>query len=287
MRQAAGVVFPMPMSPVTRRSTPPLSTSSSATPAPAITARAASSRVIAGPRLRSSVPRRTFAARSKGCLSNSPATPTSRMLTLAPTVFARAFTAAPPVQKLLTIAVVTAWGHGETPRSRTPWSPAQTTTAGLSGTGGGHSPAIPASRAPSSSNRPRLPGGLVSPRCRLRASSAAASSRGGISSASSSKRSSRATASDGGRRVPGLVWVVVGRCRGADLGLEAGQGDAVDAHVAVHADVSSHGLRITLDHKVSEPRVRPEVPCVVHLDVGIRLQRMLCSARGYVLRGRR
>ncbi len=101
MRQAAGVVFPMPMSPVTRRSTPPLSTSSSATPAPAITARAASSRLIAGPRLRSSVPRRTFAARSRGCLSNSPTTPTSRTLTLAPTVFAMAFTAAPPVQKLL------------------------------------------------------------------------------------------------------------------------------------------------------------------------------------------
>ena len=66
MRHAAGVVLPMPMSPVTSRSTPPLSTSSSATPAPAITARAASSRLMAGPRLRSSVPCLTFAARNRG-----------------------------------------------------------------------------------------------------------------------------------------------------------------------------------------------------------------------------
>ena len=60
--------------------------------------------------------------------------------------------------------------------------------------------------------------------------------------------------------VPGLVGVVVGRCRGADLLLEAGQGDAVDANVAVHADVSSQGLRITLDHKVSQPRSGPKYP---------------------------
>ena len=74
----------------------------------------------------------------------------------------------------------------------------------------------------------------------------------------------------------GLVGVVVGRCRGTDLLLEARQGDAVDAHVAVHADVSSQGLCITLDHKVSQTWIRPEVPCVVHLDAGIRLSK--CSA---------
>ncbi len=162
-RQAAGVVLAMPMSPVTRRSTPPLPTSSSATPAPAITARAASSRLMAGPALRSSVPGRTFAARKSGCRSSSAATPTSSTLTLAPTVLAMAFAAAPPSQKFFTIAAVTDRGQGETPRSRTPWSPAQITTAGPSGTGGGHSPAIPASRAPSPSSLPRLPGGFASP----------------------------------------------------------------------------------------------------------------------------
>jgi hypothetical protein len=38
---------------------------------------------------------------------------------------------------------------------------------------------------------------------------------------------------------PRFIRVVVGRCRGADLLLEARQGDAVDAYVAVHPDVSS------------------------------------------------
>src|SRR5215217_7972008 len=70
--------------------------------------------------------------------------------------------------------------------------------------------------------------------------------------------------------VPRLVGMVVGCCRGADLLLKTGQGDAVDAHVAVHADVSFHSLCITLDHKVSYSLVRPEVPCVAHLDAGIR-----------------
>jgi hypothetical protein len=49
------------------------------------------------------------------------------------------------------------------------------------------------------------------------------------------------------RVVPRLGRVVVGRCRGADLLLEARQGDAVYAHVAVHADVLSEGLGITFD----------------------------------------
>ena len=75
---------------------------------------------------------------------------------------------------------------------------------------------------------------------------------------------------------PGLVGVVVGRCQGADLLFEARQGDAVDTHVAVHADIPSQGLCITLDHKVSQPRIRPEVTRVAHLDAGIRLGK--CSA---------
>ena len=76
--------------------------------------------------------------------------------------------------------------------------------------------------------------------------------------------------------VPGLVGVVVGRRRGADLLLEARQGDAVDAHVAVHADIPSQGLCITLDHKVSYPRVRSEVSRIAHLDARVRIRE--CSA---------
>ena len=74
---------------------------------------------------------------------------------------------------------------------------------------------------------------------------------------------------------PRLVRVVVGRGRGADLLLEARQGNAVDTHVAVHADVSFHGLCITLDHEISYPLVRPEVSCVAHLDAGVRLSECL------------
>src|SRR5215217_3862665 len=271
MRQAAGVVLPMPISPATSRSTPPLSISSSATPAPAITARAASSRLMAGPRLRSSVECRTFAARKSGCPPNSPATPTSSTLTLAPTVLAMAFTAALPSQKFPTIAAVTSWGQGETPRPSTPWSPAQTRTAGFSGTGGGHSPAIPAIRTPRSSNRPRLPGGLASPRCLSRAFRMVASSTGGISAASSNTRSSMATLVMVAVLVlPRLVGVVVGRRCGAYLLLEAGQRDPVDAHVAVHADVPLDCFGITFDHKVSHAPVRPEVSGVadIHFTVG-------------------
>ena len=60
IRQAEAVVFAMPMSPVTSRSTP-AATSSVTTPSPASSALAASSRVIAGPSVRSAVPGRTLA----------------------------------------------------------------------------------------------------------------------------------------------------------------------------------------------------------------------------------
>src|SRR5215218_2540897 len=70
--------------------------------------------------------------------------------------------------------------------------------------------------------------------------------------------------------VPRLVRMVVGRGRRADLILEAGQGNAVDANVAVHADVAIHSFCVTLDHKVSYPLVRSEVPCVAQLDAGVR-----------------
>src|SRR5215207_10531968 len=67
-----------------------------------------------------------------------------------------------------------------------------------------------------------------------------------------------------------LVRVVVWRCGGTDLLLEARQGDAVDAHVAVHADVSFLSLCVTFDQKVSNPPIRPEVPGVAHLDAWVQ-----------------
>ena len=68
----------------------------------------------------STVPARFFAVRNSGCLSSSEATPTSRMLTLAPTVLASTFAAALPAQKFPTLAAVTSFGQGETPRASTP-----------------------------------------------------------------------------------------------------------------------------------------------------------------------
>src|SRR5215204_2528594 len=70
--------------------------------------------------------------------------------------------------------------------------------------------------------------------------------------------------------VTAFVRVVVGRRLGADLLLEAREGDAVDAHVAVHADVPGQSLCGTLDHKVSYSSGWPEVSCVAHLDAGVR-----------------
>ena len=113
MRQAAGVVFPMPMSPVTRRSTPALdeflrdSRPRHHSPRGLFATHCGPATQVAGPapHLRGSQQRMPL----------SPTTPTSRTLTLAPTVFAMAFTAAPPAQKLLTIAAVTA---GATARHR-------------------------------------------------------------------------------------------------------------------------------------------------------------------------
>ena len=64
-----------------------------------------------------------------------------------------------------------------------------------------------------------------------------------------------------------LVWVVVGRGHGPDLLLEAGQGDAVNAHVTVHANISFHRFCITLYHKVSHTWACSEVAGVAYPDV--------------------
>ncbi len=74
----------------------------------------------------------------------------------------RALTAARSAQNSPTMVAVTSAGQADTPWASTPWSPAHTRTAGRSGTGGGLRRATEASQAPSSSSRPRLPGGFTS-----------------------------------------------------------------------------------------------------------------------------
>src|SRR5207247_1588490 len=69
--------------------------------------------------------------------------------------------AAPPATKFATICAVTSCGHGVTPWAVTPWSAANTATAAGAGTGGGDTPAIPASWIPTVSSRPSEPRGLV------------------------------------------------------------------------------------------------------------------------------
>ncbi len=172
------------MSPVTTRSTSAWSTSSATSRAPQSTAHAASSFVIAGPARRSAVPSRTRARSSRGCAGTPDAMPTSSTVTLAPTVRPRALTAARSAQNSPTMIAVTSFDQAETPCASTPWSPAHTTAAGRSGTGGGQAPWTAASHAPTSSSRPRLPGGLTSWSLRARAAAAASVSSGPIAATS-------------------------------------------------------------------------------------------------------
>src|SRR5262249_53709849 len=68
---------------------------------------------------------------------------------------------APPARKLAPIWAATSCGHGVTPWACTPWSAANTATQAGSGSGGGQSPASPASRTDPSSSTPSEPRGLV------------------------------------------------------------------------------------------------------------------------------
>ncbi len=158
---AEGVVFPIPMSPVTNARAP-RSSARWASSTPTSSAAVASSWLIAGPKARSAVPRatvrRTSADVSPGM---SDATPTSTTTTSAPTCRARTLIAAPPAQKFATIWAVTSTGHGVTPEATTPWSPAKTVTVTGSGTGGGHAPAMALNCTPRDSTRPREPWGFV------------------------------------------------------------------------------------------------------------------------------
>ena len=185
---AAGVVFAMPMSPVTRQRCP-APTSSPATSMPTSTARRASSRLIAGPAVMSAVPAATRRCRRSGCASSGVRTPTSTTVTLAPTCRAKALTTAPPARKFATICAVTSCGHGVTPWACTPWSPANTATAAGWGSGGGHDPAMPASATARSSTRPSAPRGLVMRSSRSRAAARASALTGRMAATVSATRS--------------------------------------------------------------------------------------------------
>src|SRR5579875_873643 len=215
-RAAAGVVLPMPMSPVNRHCAPSAARSA-ATWAPTSSALRASPSDMAGSRAMLPVPRRTFACRRPGAAGRSPATPTSTTRTRAPTWRARTFTAAPPAQKLATICAVTSAGHGDTPSANTPWSPANTATAAGSGTGGGHRRAMAASRMPADSRRPSDPEGFVRRSWRAAAAAAAVSSGG--------TRRDRASANAGTARL------LLGLDRLADL---VDQGGDVEQPVEQH-----------------------------------------------------
>src|ERR671932_503912 len=66
--------------------------------------------------------------------------------------------------------------------------------------------------------------------------------------------------------VPRLVGVVVGGCGGTDLLLEPGEGDPVDADIAVHPDVTLDGLLVPLEEEIRDELVRAEVARVRDLD---------------------
>ena len=159
----AAVVLPMPMSPVATRSAPP-SIASMTRRAPASIAASACARLMAGPRVMFAVPAPSGQRTSAPPISDRPpiglATPKSATTTRAPQSRASTLTAAPPRRKFSTICAVTDGGYALTPSAVTPWSAANVKITGCATCGG--APVSAASRAASSSRRPRLPGGFVS-----------------------------------------------------------------------------------------------------------------------------
>ena len=171
------------------------------------------SRLIAGPAVKSAVPRPILRGSRPGTGSRSAATPMSTTVTSAPAWAANALITAPPARKLATIWAVTSCGHGLTPWACTPWSAANTATQAGSGSGGGQLPARPARRTDTSSSSPSEPRGLVIRSCRSRAAAIASASGGAIAASTSASgstgsspgiprrpNSSACTAHDNGRR---------------------------------------------------------------------------------------
>lgn len=162
IRAAEAVVLAMPISPVSRPLLP-AATRSRAVSMPTSMAARTSSRVSAGPVVKSAVPARTLRGRRPGVAGSSMATPTSTTHTSAPTWAANALQTAPPPRKLATIWPVTSCGQAVTPWACTPWSPAKIATAAGSGIGGGHIRESPDNCAEMISSMPSAPAGLGHP----------------------------------------------------------------------------------------------------------------------------
>src|SRR6266542_6858269 len=95
----AAVVLPIPISPMPINSMPSAA-ADRARSIPVTTDRMASSRVIAGPRVKFAVPRRTFDRINPGASSRLASTPASTTLTSIPPCLASTLIAAPPRRKL-------------------------------------------------------------------------------------------------------------------------------------------------------------------------------------------
>ena len=136
---ADAVVLAIPMSPVTRHRLP-AATRSRATSSPATSAATACSRLIAGPSVKSAVPRATLRGSSPGGRLEIGRDPHVDHETSAPTWAANALTTAPPARKLATICAVTSCGHGRDPLRVHAVVGGEHRDAAGSGSGGGHSP---------------------------------------------------------------------------------------------------------------------------------------------------
>ena len=174
---AADVVLPMPKSPPMRQSTP-AAICSEAIRMPTASAASAWSGVMAASEAMLAVPSATLSVLTPGSGSRGVFTPTSTTTTSAPTASANTEMAAPPLLTVATMAAVISDGHALAPSATTPWSPANTTTTGLRGAGGGQTPAIPARWTATSCSRPSAPGGMARVAHRARASSMASASSG-------------------------------------------------------------------------------------------------------------
>ena len=173
VKALAAVVFPIPISPRPTISMPSWA-SSVATAIPRSIAPIAVGRDMAGPCVRSSVPRTPSTISTlTPATSGASVTPASTTRRRAPASRASTQMAAPPFAKLASICAVTSGGYALTPCAATPWSAAATTIAGRSGPSAPNlgsrragtrapraardSPAASSSRPAGASSRPRPP----------------------------------------------------------------------------------------------------------------------------------
>ena len=173
-----GEVLPMPISPAASRVTP-RAASSRAMSMPACRQASASSRVMAGPSLKSRAACMTLRRTRPSTSSRSFFIPTSTTVRRAPALRQKAFIVPPPLTKLRTCISVTSCPVALTPWRAMSWSAANSTTD-FSGNAGHARSVIPASRTASSSSWPRLLGTLARLSRRCCAASAAFAENAGI-----------------------------------------------------------------------------------------------------------